>query len=220
MEHRNSRSSRRSRCGRLALLLALAVAMVATPGCAKKKKGGANGDGLTGGVMVYSDDFQRQAVGDQYQTNSTRWSIVDGWLHIQGDKNEGLWLTVPLPDRVRVEFDARSMTAEGDIKCEIFNTEPRHQTGYVAILGGWRNAISVLARLDEHGEDRMETDTKVEIGRVHHFVLLRTEGSLRWYVDGRLILAYPDEEPVRGKYFGFNNWTSDVYFDNLAIYRL
>ena len=206
---------------RTALLLAIAVAVASTPACGKKrKKSGANNDGLTGGVLVFSDDFQRQAIGDQYLTRSSKWTLSDGWLHIQGDRNEGLWLTVPLPERVRVEFDARSMTTEGDIKCEIFNTEPRHQTGYIAILGGWRNAVSVLARLDEHGEDRMETDAKVDIGKVHHFALVRTEGSLRWYVDGKLILAYPDEEPVRGPYFGFNNWNSDLYFDNLAVYRL
>ena len=203
------------------LLLFLALAIATGPACGKKKrKAASNADGLTGGVLVFSDDFQRDSVGDQYRTHSQKWSILDGWLHVQGDRNEGLWLTVPLPERVRVEFDARSMTPEGDIKCEIFNTEARHQTGYIAILGGWKNAISVLARMDEHGEDRMETDAKVAIGQVHHFALVRTEGSLRWYVDGRLVLAYPDEEPVRGPFFGFNNWNSDVYFDNLAINRL
>ena len=206
---------------RVAILLTVVLAISFTTGCAKKKrKGGAATDGLAGGVLIFTDDFERQAVGDQYTTRSKRWSIVDGWMHIQGDKNEGLWLNVPLPDRTRVEFDARSMTDDGDIKCEIFSAEQRHQTGYIAILGGWHNALSVLARKDEHGEDRMECDAKVTRGQTHHFVFVRTEGSLRWYVDGRLILAFADEDPLRGSFFGFNNWLTDIYFDNLTVYRL
>jgi hypothetical protein len=221
MERRNLEPRRWAQAGRVLVLATVALAVATTPACGKKKrKGGGNNEGLTGGVLVLSDDFQRESVGDQYLTKSTKWSIVDGWLHIQGDRNEGLWLTAPLPERVRVEFDARSMTPEGDIKCEVFNAEPRHSTGYIAVLGGWKNALSVLARLDEHGVDRMESDVKVDIGKVHHFALVRTEGSLRWYLDGKLILAYPDDAPLQGKYFGFNNWNSDIYFDNLAIYRL
>ncbi len=220
MKRSNPESRRLAAAGRLLVLATIAIAVAATPACGKKKRKAGSSEDLTGGILVLSDDFQRDAVGDQYLTKSTKWSITDGWLHIQGDRNEGLWLTMPLPERVRVEFDARSMTTEGDIKCEIFNAEPRHQTGYIAILGGWKNALSVLARLDEHGEDRMESPAKVDIGKVHHFALVRTEGSLRWFVDGKLVLAYPDDDPLRGKYFGFNNWNSDVYYDNLAIYRL
>ena len=101
---------------RAAVLLVAVAALAAGGGCGgKKKRGGAAADGLTGGVLVFADDFGRGSLGDQWLARSGKWTLVDGGLHVQGDRNEGAWLTVPLPDRVRVEFDARSANAEGDI---------------------------------------------------------------------------------------------------------
>jgi hypothetical protein len=176
--------------------------------------------GLIGGTLVFSDDFEREEIGDDWLQRSGKWRIVDGALHVQGDRNEGIWLSKNLPDRVRVEFDARSESKDGDLKFEIFNTESRHQTGYIAILGGWNNSVSIIARLDEHGEDRKEADASVEIGKVHHFMAIRNDDTLRWYVDGQFVLQYKDPKPIRGSIFGFNNWASKVYFDNLKIYEL
>jgi hypothetical protein len=62
-----------------------------------------------------------------------------------------LWLKAKLPDNVVVEFDARSQSPEGDIKCEIFGDGTDHASGYVLIHGGWNNSLSIIARLDEHG---------------------------------------------------------------------
>jgi hypothetical protein len=55
---------------------------------------------------------------------------------------------------------------------------------------------------------------------VHHFTILRTDGPLRWFVDGKPVLTFQDEDPIHGRYFGFNDWAADVAFDNLQIYRL
>lgn len=192
-------------------------------GCARKDRkhpGPRMPDGWTGGVLVFSDDFERTDLGESWLQRSGRWRIVEGRVRGQGDRNEGLWLQVPLPERVRVEFDAIARTDEGDLKCEIFATEPRHQAGYIAILGGWRNSLSVLARLDEHGEDRLESPRKAVPGKVHRFVLLRTGSTLSWFVDGEPVLSFADESPLTGRYFGFNDWMAEVEFDNLAIYAL
>ena len=204
-----------------AVVLALAVAL-ATGGCHSKRKRAATvpEEGLTGGVEVFSDDFQRDKVGDDWLSRSGKWDVKDGWLHCAGDRNEGLWLVKPLPERVRVEFDAKSLSEAGDIKFEIFATEQRHQTGYIVIMGGWQNTVSIIARLNEHGEDRMEGDRHVEKGRVYHFAAVRTDGGLRWYVDGKFVLQYADEEPVRGAFFAFNDWATDLYFDNMKVFRL
>jgi len=176
---------------------------------------------LTGGTLVFSDDFARNEVGPEWVARSGRWEIVDGWLHIRGgDKNEGAWLKRPLPERVRVEFDARSLSDDGDIKFEIFNSEQSHQTGYIVILGGWHNTTSIIARLNEHGTDRLESEAKVVKGKVHHFTAVRTGRTLRWFVDGTLILQFADDDPLRGTFFGFNNWATDVYYDNLQIFEL
>lgn len=203
-------------------MLALGVGL-GVGGCASKKtpKSATNrDDGLTGGVLVFSDDFDRDSIGEDWLQRSGKWRLVGGWVHVEGDRNEGLWLNRPLPERVRIEFDARSESADGDLKFEVFCTEQRHQTGYIGILGGWQNSISIIARLDEHGEDRKESDAQVTIGKVHRFSVVRIDDTLRFYVDGRFVLQYKDSAPIRGAYFGLNNWASRAYYDNLAIYQL
>jgi hypothetical protein len=177
-------------------------------------------EGLTGGVEVFSDDFNRADLGDRWTRRSPGWDLRDGWLHVRGDKNEGLWLNERLPDRVRVEFDAKAATDEGDLKFEIFNTEQRHQTGYIVIFGGWHNSVSIIARLNEHGEDRQEAPEVPARGRVYRFAAVRTDGTLRWFVDGKLVLEFADEAPIRGSFFGFNNWNAEAFFDNLKVFRL
>lgn len=206
--------------GTAALALLLVVGLSAC-GSGKKKVAPRKADeGLTGGTLVFSDDFERETLGDDWTQRSGKWRIVEGALHVQGDRNEGAWLNRPLPERVRIEFDARSESADGDLKFEVFCTEPRHETGYIVILGGWNNTVSIIARRDEHGEDRKESDAQATRGKVHRFVAVRTDDTLRWYVDGRFVLQYKDPDPVRGIFFGFNNWASMAFYDNLAIYQL
>lgn len=79
------------------------------------------------------------------------WRTVGGELLSPGVKNNPLWLKAKLPENVAVDFDVRSMSPEGDIKCEIFGDGSDHASGYVLIHGGWNNTISIIARLDEHG---------------------------------------------------------------------
>lgn len=186
----------------------------------RKHRPAAVREGLTGGVLVFEDDFEREALGDRWLNRSGRWRIQEGRLTVRGDRNEGVWLDFPLPDRVRIEFDARALSDEGDLKCEVFASEPRHQAGYVVILGGWHNTVSVIARLDEHGEDRLESAARAEKGRAHHWALVRVSDTLRWFVDGALVLEYHDEDPLQGRTFGFNDWNAPVEFDNLKIFEL
>ena len=71
-----------------------------------------------------------------------------------------------LPVNARVEFDAVAESPEGDIKAELWGDGQSGATGssysnatsYLTIFGGWRNTKHVLARLDEHGDDRLELD--------------------------------------------------------------
>lgn len=182
--------------------------------------------GLTGGELVFEDDFGRAELGPQWTTNSPTWRIVDGWLHDTTARNEGAWLAQELPEKVRIEFSTRSELPargefRGDVKCEVFCAEKAHQTGYILIFGGWMNTINVIARLDEHGKDRLEdSKRKVIAGQTYRWAVVRTDGTLRWYLDGQPFMHYDDPDPLRGRFFGFNNWESDVYFDDLKIWRL
>jgi hypothetical protein len=107
--------------------------------------------------VPYRDDFSNpDTVAKNYWTTGGLWRVVpkngNGELVSPGVKNNPLWLKAKLPDNAAVEFDVRSESPEGDIKCEIFGDGSDHASGYVLIHGGWNNAISVIARLDEHGE--------------------------------------------------------------------
>lgn len=180
------------------------------------------------GRLVYADDFERTEVGGDYRQSEPdpgwpagQWQVRDGRLYGEKIHNAGLWLVKPLPEKVRVEFDARAETKTGDLKCEIFGDGRTHQSGYIAIFGGWNNTINCIARRDEHGEDRKEDRrTRVVPNVDYKWTLIRIEDTIEWYVDGQLFLKYHDAHPVRGHHFAFNNWEALTSFDNLRIYDL
>jgi hypothetical protein len=176
----------------------------------------------------YADDFQRAELGEAWFTTGMHWRIAGGELWAPEAKNNPLWLRMRLPRDVAVEFDARSETATGDragdIKFEIFGDGRNHASGYVCIFGGWGNTISAIARLDEHGADRLERrDRNVEPKRTYHMRVERQGRVLRWLVDGAPLLEYDDPRPLEGPAhdrFGFSGWAADLFFDNLVIQPL
>jgi len=176
----------------------------------------------------FSDDFERVQLGQAYDKTGGNWRIENGQLRVHGAKNHPLWLLRTLPRNVRVDFDVRSESTDGDIKVELFGDGASHATSdryeatsYIIIFGGWNNSKNVLARLDEHGEDRVVGPArKVEPGRTYHFRIERVGGTLSVWVDGDVLLEMVDDEPLWGRghdHFGFNNWQSDLWFDNLKV---
>ncbi len=189
-----------------------------------------------GGKLVFEDAFERTDIGKKYLQGEADhghragvWKIVDGRLVAEKIHNAGLWLQTSLPERVRVEFDVRAESPTGDLKCEIFGDGITHQSGYVVIMGGWRNSTNCIARQDDHGEDRKNDlrcprpgnkVTCVEPVVDYRWAIQRTGDTVEWFVDGVLMLTYPDRHPLTGRHFAFNNWEAKVSFDNLAIYDL
>lgn len=171
--------------------------------------------------IPFEDDFERAEIGPHYFTGGGFWRIVDGALQSPGVKNNPLWLNAALPDDVAVEFDVKSNAKDGDIKCEIYGNGWDHASGYVLVLGGWSNKTSIIARLDEHGRDRVaERSFKVKRGQTYHFRIERRGGQLDWFVDGQKLLSFADKAPLRGPgndRFGFSSWDSELFFDNLEI---
>jgi hypothetical protein len=173
----------------------------------------------------FQDRFDRAEIGPGWYTTGGHWRIARGELWAPAVKNNPLWLELRLARDVAIEFDARSETATGsrpgDIKFEVFGDGREHASGYVCVFGGWGNAISVIARLDEHGADRRERrDVKVEPGRTYHMRVERRGRVLRWLVDGAPFLDYDDPRPLEGEghdRFAFSGWEADLFFDNLRI---
>ncbi|MGD0525699.1 MAG: hypothetical protein ABSE49_11175 [Polyangiaceae bacterium] len=179
---------------------------------------------------------------DWMTTQSGIWRIEDGHLCGEHAKNHGIWLKRTLPVNARIEFDATAMSADGDLKAEYWgdgrsfatSLSYTNATSYLTIFGGWHNKFHVLARLNEHGNDRKEitvtTDTDdprekpVITGQRYHFKVERSDGkTVKWWVDNNEMLTWADPAPLAGlghDHFGFNDWDVKVCFDNVKVVPL
>ncbi|MEZ4315119.1 MAG: hypothetical protein R3F14_44460 [Polyangiaceae bacterium] len=187
----------------------------------------------------FEDTFDRRELGPDYNALSPAWKIIGGKLCVRGARNKGLWLLRKLPVNARIEFDAVAEAPDGDLKVEAWGDGATGATGasytnatsYIAILGGWKNTRHVLARLDEHADDRMELEVDptsdderqrpIAPGQPYHFRIERTNGrSVRMSVNDLLYFELWDDDPLAGPghdHFGFNNWEAPACFDNLKI---
>ena len=180
----------------------------------------------------FADDFQRTQLGPNWlATDPAAASIQQGALVLEKAHNHPVWLKKPLPDNVVIDLDVWTDSPEGDMKVEVFGDgqsffrgDPRaayDATGYVLVMGGWRNSLSAIVRQQEHGPDRVtRADPKVVPGKKYHWTIRREGPVLTWLVDGQPFLKLEDKDPLRGpahRYFGLSGWESKVNFDNLRV---
>lgn len=180
------------------------------------------------GRVVFSDAFERDALGDDWRATGPGATIEHGRLRIQDLRNHPLWLAHELPDDVRIEFDAWAGSEEGDIKVELCGdgksfatTENYVASGYVVIFGGWNNTQNAIVRQNEHGRKReVVAEPHVLADHRYHFAITRSGGLVSWELDGKELLSLDDPEPLRGpgrRSFAFSGWEAKVDFDNLVI---
>ena len=179
----------------------------------------------------FSDDFERDSLGDSWHNTGGRYEIREGRLNIQGARNRPLWLRRRLPRDVRIEFDVTSDSPEGDIKVEVFGdgssratSESYTATSYVIIFGGWGNTTNAIARMDEHAPDRANGPRRpVEQGRTYHLRIERRGSVITAWADDEELVHMDDPHPLEGRghdHFAFNNWETNLWFDNLHIEAL
>lgn len=206
---------------RILAILTIAGALLS---CASDK-------GAAPGKLVFRDDFNRAELGASWLDTGGGYRIVAGELRAEGARNKPLWLVPKLPPNARVEIDARSASEAVDIKLELFGdgrsrptTVSYTATSYVFILGGWGNSRSIIARMNEHGKDRqVRTEPRGVPGKTYRFSVTRSGSHVSWLVDREVFLEMDDPEPLVGpghEHLAFNNWESEVFFDNLAIYEI
>jgi hypothetical protein len=167
------------------------------------------------------------------------WRIEGGRLCGERAHNHGVWLRRAIPVDARIEFDAVSDSNDGDLKAEYWgdgrsfatSLSYTNATSYLTIFGGWHNKFHVLARIDEHANDRKQItvdptsddprEKPVFAGQIYHFKVERSDGkTVRWWVDNNEMLSYPDPAPLVGvghDHFAFNDWEVKVCFDNVRI---
>lgn len=179
----------------------------------------------------FRDDFARADLGEAWNNTGGPYRLVDGKLKVEGARNKPLWLRRTLPHDVVIEFDVQSASADGDIKIEVFGdgvskaeSVSYTATSYVVIFGGWRNTLNVIARMNEHGDDRVVGPTyKVTPGRTYHMKIERRGATIKAWADDQLLGSLTDPAPLSGvghDHFAFNNWAAPLTFDNFSIRSL
>lgn len=170
-------------------------------------------------------------LGEVFYATGDGYHVEQGALSAKGAHNHPLWLRKRLPRDVRIDLDAWSNEARGDLKIELFGDGHSYDpdggrytaTGYELIFGGWFNSKSIIARLDEHGNDVVQrTEPKVAANKHYHWRVERQRNTLTWFIDdmNTPFLRYEDPRPLEGaghEYLGVNNWETDTWFDNLVI---
>jgi hypothetical protein len=180
----------------------------------------------------YSDDFARSQLGpDWLATDPGAAKIEQGELVVERAHNHPVWLRKPLPDDAQIDLDVWTDSPEGDMKVEVwgdgqsfYRGDPNGAytaTGYVLVMGGWRNSLSAIARQQEHAANRVtRAEPLVVPGQKYHWTIRRQGRVLTWLVDGKPFLTMDDPDPLRGpanRYFAVSGWESKVHFDNLKI---
>lgn len=213
--------------------LVFVVGLLTVPGCMSM----CGAEGNTGvsipstsqDQLFFAEKFERSQLGPEWvrgkgEQGEGQWQIENGWLLAYDLKNDPLWLKRRLPEQVLIRFDVKALSPVGDIKFEIFGDGLEHASGYICIFGGWENTLDVIARLDEHGDDRLARDTwGVVPNTTYEMTVFRRDKKLHWFVNGEHLMTYSDDDPLEGKghrHFAFNNWSAPVKFDNLRIYKL
>jgi hypothetical protein len=184
------------------------------------------------GHLVFEDHFDRRQLGPNWLDTGGGYRIENGMLRAQGARNHPLWLKkTKLPTNTKVLFTAFSTSPDVDIKVELFgdgkskaNAVSYNATSYVFILGGWRNSMTIIAKMDEHGNDRkVRKKPRGIVNKKYRFSIVRSGHHLAWSIDEKEFLEMNDPKPLMGsghEYFAINNWSSEVFFDDLAIYAL
>jgi len=190
----------------------------------------------------YVEHFDTPKVSEDWNLTSPAWRVQDGRLCARSARNRPAWLMRRLPKNARITFTAESDSEHGDLKVEVWgdgrsgatSISYSNASSYLFILGGWKNQLHVLARLDEHGRNRLErrvdpdsTDVRnqrVVPGTKYHFQIERSDGrTLSWLVNGVEMHRLVDSEPLFGpghEHLGFNDWEVRACFDDLSIIPL
>jgi len=183
-------------------------------------------------IKEFHDGFDRAALGLEWTDTGGSYRVVGGEVVVARAYNHPLWLRPRLPRDAEITFDVWSQSPDGDIKVELWGDGESAAsdkgaytaTGYVLIFGGWKNRLTVLARMDEHGADRKaRSDMKVVPGKKYRWRVVRKGSRLSWWIDGQAVFEMDDVDPLEGpghEHFGLNDWEVELHFDNLRIRAL
>lgn len=140
--------------------------------------------------LVFKDDFDRHALGDDWEVVSGDWKIEDGALVGSGI----LLLMHAFPGYQRIEFEVETPpdTVPGDISAFLQarrdEKTPLMRTGYFFQFGGIANTENQLRRNNEPLVVDRSPEKMIVAGREYRIVAENNIGRLRLTVNGEVYL--------------------------------
>ena len=169
-----------------------------------------------GWTLQFSDDFERTGLGDNWIDIDNSCSIKDGWLTFS--EMGTIMCSKKFVGAHRLEFDARS---DSDYPCDLTGiicaNEYGYQGGYFVGFGSEYNSYSKLLI---EGYEAMQWNALITKGKIHHQVVQRDGKTITHIVDGKTVMTYEHDQPLKGKdhqMIGFYVF-SEGQIDNVKVY--
>lgn len=171
-----------------------------------------------GWALAFTDDFDREELGENWQPLEGAWKIQDGCLVGAGAliSTQGFPGTHP-GGFIRMAFDATPVidakplfpgatpiVEVSDLSAVIHAQplepgSPLWNTGYFFQFGGAMNTVNRILRQGHEITRGHPEDPHIQPGQTHHIVVENNQGALRLYVDGRRLLEHDDPFAIVGK---------------------
>jgi len=175
-----------------------------------------------GWKLVFSDDFERQELGNDWLSVCGKWAIKDGHLTMAKDGDGAIVYAKPLAPSQRIEYDA---WAERGYPCDLSallcaNPKLRNAFGsaYFFGFGSEMNAFSkLLINLVEH----RIIPLRMVPGRRYHVICERDGERLSFWVDGKVVLHCLHRDRLDGpenRHAGLYMYLPGQYVDNVRLY--
>jgi len=168
--------------------------------------------------LAFSDDFERDELGSDWQVLNGTWRIRNGTLTCPKRGGSEIIVARRFPGCHRIEFEAKT-----DDPCDLSSFVQAGTaglaTGYFMQFGGVGNKLNALRRAGVDGV-RHDVTAPIRPGHVHKMVAEFDGNTARLTVDGEVVLALHDEEPLVGpanERVGFYIYrTGEI--DNVRVY--
>ncbi|MBA3685294.1 MAG: hypothetical protein H0W72_08640, partial [Planctomycetes bacterium] len=150
------------------------------------------------------------------------WSARDGVLHGDGSSGQinNLTWNGSLTGDLRIEWAVTPETGTTNINCYI--GARNRLDGYVFHLGGYAIPTAITLTKGPKAEIlvRKSLPAPLEMSRSYRMCMERMDDTLRYWIDGTLVIEHRDTEMLVGpehQAFGFECATSTVAIDDLRI---
>lgn len=180
---------------------------------------------------VFTDNFDRKELGENWKVVSGKWEIKDGNLHGSGT----LLCTKNFPARdetgqiypggfalgyIRMEFEATSAVKPfiffkdqkpevvlGDLSCFMNarsseeSKDPLYTSGYFFQFGGLYNTRNEITKKGQSVVSDLSPSKVIETNKRHKIIAENDQGHLRFFVDGEPLLDYEESGSIMGSGF-------------------